>query len=567
MVSTLNSNAMQLSFIENRAKSFGCAINLIYCSLFLGDEIKSYHSFSTYSDGYFGGRNINITVEQDCFSLPEDVADEQVLNEISTTFSNNETSFGGGLALRDTSVLFSGRNITFTGNRANRGGGMYLKRAFMITFTKFLNFTGNMANEAGGAIVAFNATIKLGEAMDTNHYFNENSAELYGGAIYCDGPGLLAIQGNTNFVKNYAKLNGGAIVKIDSLFFITCKSLFLSNYAQVGGAIDFRETGAMFYGTSLEFRNNSADSKNGTCYRNGRTCFGGAIMSNQSQIKSYTEDLNFVENSAVSLGGAISTMFGSELTLAPVTFLRNDAERGGAIYAEKIQGVLLFNITAIENSGSALSIRECPTIIRGTSIFDGNYGEKGGAIYAANSYISLLFYVQFISNRARIGGAIFAFNRVKFRCSGLIVFENNTADTNGGAIYAVDADISFNATAQFEGNSAQNGGAMFFESETKLTIETYTYFNASYNHATEYGGVIYHEDGGITTRQCEYDKLKKDMEKDIFLLLPYCFISMKGISVANHSSHIPIYIKSYYNTAGTTYMEGLWSSVCNIQCF
>ncbi len=561
---TLNSNAEQLYFVNNKAESLGGAICLYSSSLFLGNEIKSYHSFSSYSDGYVGGQNIKITVEDNCFESAEEKDEEDTV--ISTTFANNQAHFGGGLALHDTLVLFSGTNITFINNSASEGGAMFLKRVFVTTVTRHLNFTGNKASYAGGAIFAINGSMKLGIDMNTNHYFVENLAENFGGAIAYTGAGLLAIQGNTNFKRNYANMHGGAILKEQSLFYITCRSSFASNHAELGGAISFYQTGALFHGTSLEFRNNSAYRHNGKCYKRGRNCLGGAIASQHSQIKSYTKELNFIENSAVDVGGAISTRFGSELTLASSNFLRNHAEEGGAIHAEKVQGVLLHNITVTGCSGSAIVIRESPTTIGGTSIIEDNFGEKGGAIYAANSVILLTFYVRLINNRACIGGAIFAFNRMKFIFSGLIVFENNTAETNGGAIYAVDADITFNQTTQFEGNSAQNGGAMFFESETKLTIATYTYFNASYNHASEYGGVIYHEDSGITTRQCEYDYFRNDLDKDFLFRLPYCFISMQGITFSNVTSHIPIYIKSDNNTAGLggSYIYGGFMDKCQV---
>ena len=214
----------------------------------------------------------------------------------------------------------------------------------------------------------------------------------------------------------------------------------------------------------------------------------------------------FIGNIAKDLGGAF---FGSEVIFygKRISFINNTAGfAGGAVYAEKVRRLIFRNITVTGNTRSALSIRDSYAAVSGYSVLENNDGEWGGAIYAANAFIELLDITIFRNNRASVmGGAICSLNRAKILLRVNSVFENNTALRNGGAIYAGDTNITFNNSLNFNLNSAQNGGAIFFESGTKLTLNAGTIFNTSHNHASAYGGAMYHEDSSISTLQCEHD--------------------------------------------------------------
>jgi hypothetical protein len=89
---------------------------------------------------------------------------------------------------------------------------------------------------------------------------------------------------------------------------------------------------------------------------------------------------------------------------------------------------------------------------------DGNLSsvQVGGALFLSAS--STLNNVRFVNNRGTSGGAIFITNlssTTVFDCR----FENNTADSNGGAIDNAGGSLAIDAS-RFTGNSAFEGGAV-----------------------------------------------------------------------------------------------------------
>ena len=75
----------------------------------------------------------------------------------------------------------------------------------------------------------------------------------------------------------------------------------------------------------------------------------------------------------------------------------------------------------------------------------------------------------------------------------------------GTAVHAI-GNLSFTS------NVASNGGAMYFRPPSTNTLESPIQLNASSNHASQYGGVAYHEDTPTPT-QCsivEIESMKSD---------------------------------------------------------
>ncbi len=107
-------------------------------------------------------------------------------------------------------------------------------------------------------------------------------------------------------------------------------------------------------------------------------------------------------------------------------------------------------------------------------------------------------------NTALSGGALcLEQGRVAF--DGSTTFSNNSVEENGGAIIAVGAIIDAREVIEFTSNTAQNGGAVYMRSESFVIVGSDTVLSSSFNKALDYGGGIYHVDKPALT-QCSYDE-------------------------------------------------------------
>ncbi len=94
----------------------------------------------------------------------------------------------------------------------------------------------------------------------------------------------------------------------------------------------------------------------------------------------------------------------------------------------------------------------------------------------------------------------------------------------GGALYAYAGAITVKHSAAFTSNSAQMlGGAIYFESGAILHLEPYSNLTMSHNHASKYGGAIYHQDAP-NSDQCE-------LKPGTFVPhIPQCFLNMRDLN-------------------------------------
>ena len=85
--------------------------------------------------------------------------------------------------------------------------------------------------------------------------------------------------------------------------------------------------------------------------------------------------------------------------------------------------------------------------------------------------------------------------------NGVTIFKHNNA-TKGGALYAFRTVIYLNHVINFTSNFAQNGGAVYLDGFAYMSINLNTKFHSSFNTAVGYGGSIYQNDIPYPT-QCQ----------------------------------------------------------------
>lgn len=274
------------------------------------------------------------------------------------------------------------------------------------------------------------------DAIDSSQ---NNDMVLLGSTTYSSGGRTievakknLTIQGQSN--SNRATLDGnglnttlivrtGSTVVLRYINFVNCTSI--NNHAlDIHGEVIIE---------NCTFSN---------CYGNG----GSAIYLSDDALVATIIDCTFINNTATSDGGAISSYGSSNLKLINCYFENNTAlNSGGAV--------------GIRNNGVNTEIINC--------IFFNNTATYGGALYIVGS--TTIRDSKFINNRAsRNGGAIFASGT-----SLLTVlssnFTNNTATNSGGAIYSTTR-INIRDNCVFNNNRVNNGNGGAISSEESLNI-------------------------------------------------------------------------------------------------
>lgn len=207
---------------------------------------------------------------------------------------------------------------------------------------------------------------------------------------------------------------------------------------------------------------------------------GSAIYQSNGQIDiSGSDFVNNAGNSAAGgnvTGGAVS-LWGVSGTIDNARFEGNTASiKNVSVSDEAVYGGAVYtrsgrwggeNNTQLTVSDSTFTENRA----------EGSANAKGGAIYAKGDPDSNFNHVLNVENST---------------------FEKNHADTQGGAIYALDTTTTISGKSSFTDNTAQNGGAIYNDKGT-LIVQDGVKFQENFSTAQNYGGgAIYNNGGRIT---------------------------------------------------------------------
>ena len=379
----------------------------------------------------------------------------------STFTGNTATGFGGAISTRREtgygnariylnidSSKFDSNRATSAGNGGWRGGGaVWVAGHAWADFTAN-TFTGNYSAHFGGAIATNNDNVYQGRVItlgalqedgtpdpDKANTFTNNSANSRGGAI---STGASSSGDNTNGIYTTVRIYGGS---------------FAGNTTLWG--------------------------------------YGGALYVDSGTQRD--DDLGlevigttFTENKATHLADAGAVyIYGITSSFKDCKFTANSTEQthGGAMHIQRTKRFDMDNVTFTGNiaattrgtgHGGAIFINDCPSSIGSTFTwnnvtFDSNTSRSaGGAVTAdTNTYLNLIATkITARNNKGTTGGAFY----LNQGCIALTdaVFEKNTANGSGGAIYMRNRysgnSLTIKGKSRFVGNTASSsGGALYFD--------------------------------------------------------------------------------------------------------
>ena len=418
--------------------------------------------------------------------------------------ANDDSNGGGGISVKDENAKLTLTNVTVAGNISDTyadycgyGGGITTLGEVTLNNSKVMY---NHAESYGGGIYLKGESAKLSLTNGSNVSYNTSIKEGGGIDANIDGANARIDINDSEVSYNRAGKDGGGINLGDSsasqqasLSLINSKVQGnVSSWAGGGIALDCSGTTHHFMVTNSTISDNVAAAYGGAiyakkdinCWRfSGSTISGNTAKSDGGAL--YLEGEAIIPGEDMNLDDAEGA---DGVFLGDTVFSENKSNgNGGAIAAvgtgylffwtptdEQPTGVQ-FNNNKATGSGGAIYVGGkvyigAPNHHSGFG-FDGNQaGGSGGALFCDDKEARIEILGEQSSSKEKT------------------TFTNNVASMGGGALYLnMPTDYTVHIdNAEFTGNSARNGGAIFFKKQLYMRNVTVTG-----NTATTKGGGVY----------------------------------------------------------------------------
>lgn len=424
------------------------------------------------------------------------------------------------------------------------GGGILSFSTFTLRNCQFNN---NFANSGGAVFVE----VPNGEGMVMqNCFFQENSADAQGCAVHLRTLNGALVE-DCVFIQNVGFR--GTFYPLNCTDLVVRNSIFSENLNPDGFGGAFFNWNSV--NTRLEgctFSTNVAEN-GGAIYNDGRNVDVPILI---------VDGCTFEDNVATDFGGgAIYNWNSVDLSISNSTFTGNIGANAGAIYNDgrniTARNLIVSNTTFTENRGNgfgggAVYNWESDCIISHCD-FNENFGANaGGAIYNAGITTLAISDCSFRDNEANFaaGMANYSTGLVTVeRCN----FSENIAITSGAASFcAFLANVDF-VDCHFEENVAQWGGAVYLQSDT--TQVRFQRCGFLLNEATNFGGAINVFSGvNLTVDSCQFEGNSANFGGAISMIedsLDLAVLSMKNSTFLLNFSDTQAGAINFINTDAT----------------
>ncbi|AKL97380.1 OmpA family protein [Endomicrobium proavitum] len=392
----------------------------------------------------------------------------------TTTFENNMAgNVGGALYILNSTngYIKSANTLVFKNNKQTAAGGagggaIYILSSLSTIFeAPVMNFDGNTAvGNGGAAMINLSAAQFLGsgEIKFSNNIAKGNGASAGGGALFLNGAQAYFDNREVTFYNNQSSpLNAGGQSGGGGALYLYSIATGTSAYVEFNG--------------KTNFTSNTAVERGGAIAMHGQVKVSSAV---------FNEDVYFGYNSAANgVGGAISMIgpIGNKLVFNGNTteFKGNEAKNAGW------DGAVGGAISAGDASDSAVEFNSQITS------FTANKAYGAGALNLTQSSVAFSKEVYFTSNAAKFAGGGVAVVKTgqSYIFGSTAVFSENTAATDGGALYNYQGIIETKGNTIFKGNKAQASAGAIYNYEGLVNLGGNVVFEA--NQAEVSGGALY----------------------------------------------------------------------------
>ena len=380
--------------------------------------------------------------------------------------------------------------------------------------------------------------VSLSEAVNIT-WINCDNIELSRLVFFVEGDQLEMISAlyfhRTIGVLSYLSFFGNRSNMFRAIFLDDSNEIMIYNIHVSGASSD---NGAALYGlrSTITLHGHNSFTNNLACKAGG-----AAELNNCTSI--FSGNILFRNNTSHFIGGALYLVHGSHTFFGNISFDSNNAAHGGAMQIAKsyinVPGSISFLNNSARGAGGAVFIGDGYSLFSGNIFMIENTADSGGSMAIMGGKHKLFGNISFINNSAiSYGGAMHLIRGIS-TFSQNISFINNTAVIGGAMAVArlsdTDTVLNFTGFSRFEGNSAQQGGAMaFFSGSSKLMLNDPLQMTFVDNHAELTGGAIFFRDDIISNSQC--------LKQESIVYREDCFIEL--------SSESNIHLNFSRNTAG-----------------
>jgi hypothetical protein len=307
-------------------------------------------------------------VHGDCNAGDPTGADTIVLPPDGAFYMSSTQSAADGdynaLPLVTSEIIIQGNNSTFLRNPDGPAFRFIGVDNYANLTVDAITFEGGLSlNNAGGAIFSVGSSLIV-----NNSVFRHNE----GSAIKVDGD-LIVITGSV--FENNEGFNGGAIYNQSSKLTLT-DSVITGNVAVGNGGGIASEVGMVVIENTI-FQNNVAEQ--------------GGALSFESTSEARVENSRLLNNEADVIGGAIRSVYESDLVVRRSTFSGNHANSGGAVHNNN-STLVVEQSTMSGNSagwGGGVTDTHGSTTIKNSTLSGNFAGQEGGGIYIVQGVVVL----------------------------------------------------------------------------------------------------------------------------------------------------------------------------------
>ena len=408
------------------------------------------------------------------------------------------------------------RGITFDKNSSSQGGAIEVYAGAQLTLDDCV-LSRNTSTGAGGAVYVHGSRPADGivSGVDgasvtvTGGQWWGNSAGGDGGVFYVERGGTLAVAGEVSAHDNSAVGSGGVIwsgAAADPIYgqggfapgggsLNVSAGLFWNNSAGGdGGAIWAREAtlSAEAPEWPLSFMYNSAGGSGGAI----------AIVAEQGSTWSVIDSADIRLNTAgadgggVAVRGATGAMAGNPVSVTVRSTLAGNRARATGGDSGSGGGLFVGTGTFIDVGGSWITMNTVGAA-PGSEGYTGPAGDGGGVFVAENGAVVLGANAEIEGNSAINGGGVYFSAGSAGTFAGESIHGNSAVTSGGGLFAASAATLAFlgdsTIPTRLEGNSAARGGGLFLSTGVAPAVAGMI---ISGNSATFGGGILAAGGGG-----------------------------------------------------------------------
>jgi predicted outer membrane repeat protein len=299
-------------------------------------------------------------------------------------------------------------------------------------------------------------------SIDTPTIVSERNYDGCGGQKYITGsPDISVLDGN-RFSGIYGE--GDRVLHLSSITLCNFYKTAALSDRKNGATLFFQYNAKLYFDGNVNIISNTITGGGGSFDSNGGDCAGVCV--NYGELHASSATINFIANISSDASGAALYFNDSKVDFFNTNILFQDngsGDEGAALWAWE-------NAQLYFTNSSVTFLRNRADLSSGKATTNPNPTGIGGAISIKQNSTNIYFQgtteVDFTSNSARNGGAIYTGGTINFECAS-VVFSGNVATSSGGAIYINNGQDSTrgllldssNGDIIFTGNQAGAGDA------------------------------------------------------------------------------------------------------------